>query len=88
LLRFPGGGGTGERADKEAVFAGGEWERVTVRAAECPRISARFLEEERKQLGEAWFRQEYECEFVDDGLGWFDREMVMRALEDVEPLRF
>ncbi|MBV9398443.1 MAG: terminase family protein [Bryobacterales bacterium] len=65
---------------------GEEWDRVAVRAEECPRISARFLEDERKQLGEAWFRQEYECEFVDDGFGWFDRDVVMRALVEMEPL--
>jgi hypothetical protein len=41
------------------------WERHTVRATECPRIPAEFLEEERATLGELAFRQEYLCEFVD-----------------------
>ena len=65
---------------------GEEWERATVRATECARISAKFLEEERKQLGDAWFRQEYMCEFVEDGHCWFDRDAVMGAVEDFEAL--
>jgi hypothetical protein len=63
-----------------------EWERVTVRAAECPRIRKEFLEEEREQMGNAWFAQEYLCEFVDNGRNLFRREVVRGALEDREPL--
>ena len=65
---------------------GEEWERTAVRATECPRISAKFLEEEKKQMGDAWFRQEYMCEFVDNGQNMFRRDTVMRALDDIEPL--
>jgi len=65
---------------------GEEWERAAVRATECPRIGAKFLEEERKQLGDAWFRQEYMCEFVEDERGWFDRDVVMGAVEEMEAL--
>ena len=65
---------------------GGEWERTAVPATECPRISAKFLEEERKQMGDAWFRQEYLCEFVDNGQNMFRRDTVMRAFDDIEPL--
>ena len=42
-----------------------EWERVTVPATECPRIQKKFLAEEKQEMGERWFRQEYCCEFVD-----------------------
>jgi hypothetical protein len=67
--------------------SGGEdWVRTTVRATECPRISAKFLEEERRQMGDWWFRQEYLCEFVDDGRQMFNRDLVMESLEDGEPL--
>ena len=69
------------------AHGGDEWERVAVPATECPRIGREFLEEERRQLGEAWFRQEYLCEFVDNGRRMFDREMVDGALRDGEPLR-
>jgi len=59
---------------------GAEWERVRVTAYECPRIAKAFLEEERRNLGERWFRQEYLCEFVDSVSGVFDRDLVGRAI--------
>jgi hypothetical protein len=68
--------------------AGKEWERVMVPARECPRIPAAFLEEERRTMGDKWFRQEYECEFVDEVSGVFSQETVESAIrEDVEPLQ-
>ena len=45
--------------------AGGEgWLRIEVKATDCDRIPADFLEEERAALGEEWFAQEYLCSFV------------------------
>jgi hypothetical protein len=44
---------------------GGPWQRVQITAEQCPRISAEFLAEERRALGERWFRQEYLCSFED-----------------------
>jgi hypothetical protein len=69
------------------AHGGPEWERVQVTARECPRIEAGFLEEERRVMGEQWFRQEYLCEFVDTVGGVFDRELVEGAFcEDVAVL--
>jgi hypothetical protein len=66
---------------------GPEWERIQVSAPECPRITLEFLEEERRNMGEQWFRQEYLCEFVDTVSGVFDRDLVERAMSDeFEPL--
>jgi len=65
---------------------GEEWERVTVRATECGRISREFLEDERAQMGNNWFGQEYMCEFVENGRNLFRREVVRGALVDREPL--
>lgn len=63
------------------------WLRVSVPATKCPRIPREFLEEERTQIGDLWFRQEYLCEFVDGGSGVFGRELVESALDDqVTPL--
>jgi hypothetical protein len=63
------------------------WERVRAPATECPRIRASFLEEERRALGERWFRQEYLCEFEDSVSGVFDRELLERAVrEGLRPL--
>lgn len=42
---------------------GPAWERVRVTAADCPRISAEFLAEERLALGEWAYKSEYECSF-------------------------
>ena len=39
------------------------WERVKITAADCPRIPAAFLEEEKKALGDRWWNQEYFCSF-------------------------
>jgi hypothetical protein len=48
----------------EAWARGGpEWMRVEVPASQIPRMKPEFLEEERRNLGEAWFRQEYCCSF-------------------------
>jgi hypothetical protein len=42
---------------------GPNWQRIEVPAAQVPRIAPEFLEEERRTLGESWFRQEYCCSF-------------------------
>ena len=66
---------------------GPEWERIQVTAPECPRITQEFLEEEMRNMGEQWFRQEYLCEFVDAVSGVFDRDLVERAMSDeFEPM--
>jgi hypothetical protein len=41
------------------------WERVCVTADKCPRLDPDFLREERLELGERFFRQEYFCEFME-----------------------
>jgi terminase large subunit-like protein len=61
---------------------GAEWERVRVPATECPRIPAAFLEEEKRTMGERWFRQEYLCEFADATSGVFERDLVEGAMTD------
>lgn len=64
-----------------------EWYRVSATATECPRISSEFLEEERRSLGAEWFRQEYLCEFVNDGTMLFSPELVDAAMDDdLEPI--
>jgi hypothetical protein len=40
-----------------------DWQRVEVPAAMVPRITPEFLDEERRELGESWYRQEYCCSF-------------------------
>jgi Terminase large subunit, T4likevirus-type, N-terminal len=63
------------------------WERYEVPAKRCPRISATFLEEERRALPARVYRQEYECSFeeIEDQL--FSEEEIEAAMSDeVAPL--
>jgi hypothetical protein len=41
------------------------WERISIPATECKRISREWLEAERRAVGEAWFQQEFMCKFVE-----------------------
>jgi hypothetical protein len=42
---------------------GTEWKRIEIPATSISRITPAFLDEERRNLGESWFRQEYCCSF-------------------------
>jgi len=73
----------------EAWESESDWERVKVRATDCPRITPEFLDTERRNLGEWWFRQEYQCEFVDSAAQLFRSADIERAISDeVKPLFF
>jgi hypothetical protein len=77
---------------KRGVFfeewTGGEdWERYEVRAEECERIPANFLEEERRALPAWIYRQEYECSFEDTEDQLFGYDLVQSSITDeVTPL--
>ncbi len=67
----------------EEWSGGGDgWERFSVPATECERIPAAFLEEERRSMGDRWFRQEYLCEFLEMEGALFTEEMIQRAFSD------
>jgi hypothetical protein len=71
----------------EEWMQGVGWERVLVRAEECPRIHPDFLRQERLSLGDLWYRQEYECEFVEDAAQVFGDDWIRRAItNEVKPL--
>ena len=71
----------------EEWTGGWEWDRYEVPAAECPRISAEFLEEERAALPAWVFRQEYECSFEETEDQVFSSELVEAAITpEVAPL--
>ncbi len=64
----------------------GSWERVRVTAADCPRIDVAFLDEERRALGDRFFRQEYFCSFEDCIGAYFRQEDIDQAIdEDLQP---
>jgi hypothetical protein len=59
------------------------WERYEVSARDCPRISASFLEEEKRALPARVYRQEYECSFEETEDQVFSFEDVTGALDPV-----
>jgi hypothetical protein len=67
---------------KEWTEGGDIWRRFEVPASDCPRISAEFLEEEKRSLGPLFFASEYECRFVDVDDQVFSSEHVRAALDD------
>jgi hypothetical protein len=70
-------------------YGGPEWYRVMGPATECAQIPASFLEEQRRVMGGATFRQEHMCEFIGGGTNAFDRELINRMLDDtLEPFLF
>ncbi len=61
---------------------GNEWEKITVTAEQCPRISADFLEKERGQIGDFYFKQEYLCEFLEPEGSLFTLEQIEACFTD------
>jgi hypothetical protein len=57
-----------------------EWERVKVTGRDCPRMSDEFLEQERQEMGDWQFRNEYLCEFQDTEDQLFRTEDIQAAL--------
>jgi hypothetical protein len=78
----------GKRGAFFEEWTGGRgWDRYEVPAAECPRISEGFIEEERETLPPWVFRQEYECSFEETEDAVFTLDMIERAVtSDVKPL--
>ena len=69
------------------MTGGDEWERTQITAEQCSRISKEFLASERKALGEALYRQEYLCEFVENNEQVFPTEVIRDAFtSEVTPL--
>jgi hypothetical protein len=61
-------------------------ERVKIIGRQCPRISAEFLDQQRKKLGPTLFAQEFEGEFTDADTSAFSSELIELALtDDFEP---
>jgi hypothetical protein len=61
-------------------------ERIKIVGRECPRISAEFLEQQRKKLGPLLFSQEFEGVFIDAESSAFSSELIEMALcDDFEP---
>ncbi len=65
------------------------WERFEVPASECPRIPPEFLEAERRSMPEWWYKQEFECQFMETEDQVFTHDMIAGArADDVAEYRF
>jgi hypothetical protein len=79
----------GKRGFFYQAWAGGApWKRVKVTADRCPRISPEFLAEERREQGDRWYRQEYECSFEEAEDAVFRQEDIDFALTHPAPPLF
>lgn len=77
----------GRRGHFYEAYKGDEWEKYKVTTHDCPRHDPVFREREKREMGEWWYKQEYECEFMETIFGLFRTEDVDKAIsEDVEPL--
>jgi hypothetical protein len=57
-------------------------ERIKIIGRECPRISAEFLDKQRRKLGPMLFSQEFEGVFIDAQSSAFSSELIELALTD------
>jgi hypothetical protein len=67
---------------REWTDGGALWHRTKITAYDCPRIPKDWLEQERAQIGDFWFEQEYLCEFKDDVSAVFRYEDIMAAMDN------
>jgi hypothetical protein len=66
---------------------GDGWLRTKITADFCPRIDKGWLERERAMIGDWWYRQEYECQFLETSDSVFNFSDIHAAISDeVEPL--
>ncbi len=69
------------------VNGGDIWERAEVSVDRCNRISAEFLDDEQKTLGQSLFEQEYFCRFIENSDQVFPTNVIAKAFtREVEPL--
>jgi hypothetical protein len=59
-----------------------EWFYREVHGKDCKRIAPEFLAEQRRETGEFFYRQEWECEFNDSMTGAFRSEDIERSVKE------
>lgn len=70
----------------EQAERGEMWSPFTVTFRDVPRYDPEFLREERDEMGEAWFAQEYGVEFRDDLTSTDRRNPLLVAPDAVEAM--
>jgi hypothetical protein len=61
---------------------GSQWKTFSVVAEQCPRIEAKFLEQQLNLLGPDWFEQEYHCKFLEVSGTLFSDDMISAIFTD------
>jgi len=74
-----------EIASKTDEELGETWSRYTVPAWESPRVSKKFLDSERKAMGDWWYMSEYGCAFQDPEDSLLASEMIQAAFRHKLP---
>jgi len=57
------------------------WTRFRLTATDCPAITQEALDEQRRALGEAWFNQEFFCQFNPTSGALLTRAIIEAALD-------
>lgn len=52
------------------------WKKIKVTASQNPRISPEFLQQQRRELGDLMYAQEYDCSFLQDETRLFSAAML------------
>ncbi len=55
------------------------WEKIEIPASLCSRIPPEFLQQQRAELGERKFSQEYECKFISGESVYIPEDILRRA---------
>jgi len=65
------------------LFCSGTIRVIEVRSDQCPRISKKFLDHQRKTTPKSAYRREYECAWLALGSGVFDVDAISRAFQKI-----
>lgn len=65
----------------EAWTKGIEWRKYEVPWQLCPRIKPEYIAEERRNVGDDWVAQEYECKFLEAARSAFRAEDINAVLD-------
>ncbi|MDG6996912.1 MAG: phage terminase large subunit [Nitrososphaerota archaeon] len=73
------------------AFNSPRWSRYRFKTEDNPLVKKEFLEEQREEVGEVQFRQEYEAEFADDEKTYFPMALLRSSVhvcDDVSPCKY
>ncbi len=65
----------------EAWSSGEDWTHIKVTTEQCERVSEQFLLQERRTLGDVWYRQEYLASFEESVYALVPYKVIQRAID-------